>query len=157
MGRPNAEVDLKILEDLLLDVRPKKEIATLMGVSLPTLRKVINNVQDKKTILTQYEVLRGLHLTEMQVMVLERALGKIDEASFKDLMTAYKILGDKKIQSEEEKKDDDLKGLVAHLLHLERLERELGRPVDITDISDSQEAEYEREGIPLLPDPETGI
>jgi DNA-binding Lrp family transcriptional regulator len=145
--------DMKYLEDLLMDGTPKKAIANAMGVSPPTLRKIIANAQDKKTLLTQYRTLRNLHLTELQVQVLEAVTpDKIEGASIKDLLYAYKILRDKEVEVDDSP-EGNLKGLVAHLLHLERLERDLGRPIDVGDIS---EAEYEEasSGIPQLPDPE---
>jgi transposase len=148
--------DMKYLEDLLLDGVPKKEVAQCMGVSPPTLRKIIANAQDKKTLLTQYRTLRNLHLTELQVQVLEAVTpDKIEGASIKDLLYAYKILRDKEVEVDDSP-EGNLKGLVAHLLHLERLERDLGRPIDVGDIA---EADYEEAstGIPLLPDPETGV
>ena len=158
MGRPEAQVDLSFLQDLLMDGIPKKDIAKQMGVSPPTLRRIISNAQDKKTLLTQYRTLRNLHLTELQVQVLEAVTpDKINEASIKELLYAYKILRDKEVEVDDSP-EGNLKGLVAHLLHLERLERELGRPVDLGDIT---EAEYEEasstgevNGIPQLPDPE---
>jgi hypothetical protein len=149
--------DMKYLEDLLMDGVPKKDVAKAMGVSPPTLRKIIANAQDKKTLLTRYRTLRNLHLTELQVQVLEAVTpDKIDGASIKDLLYAYKILRDKEVEVDDSP-EGNLKGLVAHLLHLERLERELGRPVDVGDIAEAEYEEASPDMIPQLPDPETGV
>lgn len=165
VGRPKAVVDLTYLEDMLLDGVPRKEISRNMGVSPPTLRRIIANAEEKRTLLTQYKTLRNLHLTELEVQVLEAVTpDKIESAGLKDLMFAYKVLRSKEVDDSQEK-DGNIKGLIAHLLHLERLERDLGRPLAPEDV---QEAEYEEASdptrdedcgaenpgnLPVLPDP----
>jgi hypothetical protein len=156
MGRAEAQVDMSYLEDLLMEQVPRKEICRAIGVSAPTLRKIIANAEDKRTLLDQYKTLRNLHLTEIEVAVLQAiSPDKIESASLKELMYAYKVLRSKEYDEQQEGKDD-IKGLVAHLLHLERLERDMGRPLSPSDI---QEAEYEEvassnpDNLPDLPDP----
>jgi hypothetical protein len=156
MGRAEAQVDMSYLEDLLMEQVPRKEICRAVGVSAPTLRKIIANAEDKRTLLDQYKTLRNLHLTEIEVAVLQAiSPDKIESASLKELMYAYKVLRSKEYDEQQEGKDD-IKGLVAHLLHLERLERDMGRPLSPSDI---QEAEYEEvassnpDNLPDLPDP----
>lgn len=142
-GAPQKQVDLSVLEDMLMDQRPRKEIAKELCVHPITLGKIIKRAKDNKTILSEYRTLRNLHLTEIQVAVLQAITpDKIENADVKTLMYAYKILREKEIEDDGRDKEE-LKGLVAHLLHLERLERELGRTLSPDDI---QDAEFEEAG-----------
>lgn len=163
MGRPQVEIDLDILTNLLVDGASKKDAAKEMGVSAPTLRRIIQNSTDKKPLLGQYKTLRNLHLTELQVQILEAVTpDKIADADLDSLMRAYKVLRVLENDVIPEGAEGNMKGLVAHLLHLERLEREKGRPLlpeDIPEAEIVQECTVEESdgnGIPIpqLPDPE---
>jgi hypothetical protein len=70
---------------------------------------------------------------------------KIEEAGLKDLVLCYKILKDKELVVEG--KPTEIKGLVAHLIHLEQQEMASQHVAQIPDTFDDAEFEdLERDG-----------
>jgi len=123
-GRPQAEVDMEAAIDLLLRGEKPPAIAAELGISPPTLRKRIADIQMKQGLLLQYRAIQSLQLTELQARVLEAITPeKINEAPLRDLVASYKILKDKELNIEG--KPSEIKGLVAHLIYLEKQERAL--------------------------------
>lgn len=121
MGRPKKELDLDILFDFASQGMIQRDQAKEFGISIPTLTKRIADIQSKHDILLQYRSLQSLQLTELQARVLEAITpDKIEEAGLKDLVLCYKILKDKELVVEG--KPTEIKGLVAHLIHLEQME-----------------------------------
>lgn len=131
---PRAElIDIEAALDLITQGLPRKEVAEELGVSTHTLGKVIADIQKKQGLLLQYRAIQSLQLTELQVRVLEAITpDKIEEAPLRDLVGAFSIL--KKGEQSIDGPVKDLKGLVAHLIELEKQELAL---------KDSVEAEYE--------------
>ena len=124
MGRPRAEVDLEAALDLLTRGEKIPAIAAELGISPPTLRNRIADLQMKQGLLLQYRSIQSLQLTELQARVLEAITPeKIEEAPLRDLVTSYKILKDKELNIEG--KPSEIKGLVAHLIYLEKQEAAL--------------------------------
>lgn len=135
---PRAEmVDIEAALDLITQGLPRKEIAEELGVSVYTLGKRIADIQKKQGLLLQYRAIQSLQLTELQARVLEAiTLEKIEDAPLRDLVGAYQIL--KKGEQSIEGPVKDMKGLVAHLIELERQEMALKEKCEgVTD------AEYE--------------
>lgn len=121
MGRPEKEVDFEKLLDLVGKDLPQSVIAEELGISIPTLAKRIAEIRDKQGILMQYRDLQSLQLTSIQARILEAVTPqKIQEASFRDLILAFKILKDK--EHTIEGKPTEIKGLVHYLLELEKEE-----------------------------------
>lgn len=142
MGRPQAEVDMEMVLDLLERGEKPPAIASELGISPPTLRKRIADIQQNQGLLLQYRAIQSLQLTELQARVLEAITPqKIDEAGLADLVRAYKILKDKETDIEEPEKE--VKGLVAHLIHLEKQEAALREK--LTEREEAIGAEYEEE------------
>ena len=136
MGRPKAEIDLEIAIDLLARGEKVPAIATELGISAPTLRARIMDLQEKQGVLLQYRSIQSLQLTELQARVLEAITPeKIEAAPLKDLVASYKILKDK--EQVIEGKPSEIKGLVAHLIYMEKQEQALKsgnpNPADFTD------------------------
>ena len=124
MGRPQAEIDMDAALDLLLRGEKVPAIATELGISPPTLRARIADIQQKQGLLLQYRSIQSLQLTELQARVLEAITpDKINEAPLRDLVASYKILKDKELNIEG--KPSEIKGLVAHLIYLEKQEAAL--------------------------------
>jgi len=63
---------------------------------------------------------------------------KIEEASLRDLVSSYKILKDKELVTDG--KPSEIKGLVAHLIYMEKQETALETKTPIDD--DCMEADY---------------
>ena len=119
MGRPKTDVDLDAALDLLMRGEKVPSIAAELGISPPTLRNRIADLSKKQGLLLQYRSIQSLQLTELQARVLEAITpDKIEEAGLRDLVMSYKILKDK--EQVLEGKPSEIKGLVAHLIHLEK-------------------------------------
>ena len=124
MGRPRLEVDIEAALDLVMRGESMKSASEELGISAPTLRNRIADIQKKQGLLLQYRAIQSLQLTELQARVLEAITPeKIEEAPLKDLIASYKILKDKELVSEG--KPSEIKGLVAHLIYLEKQESAL--------------------------------
>lgn len=123
-GRVAKEVDMEAALDLLMRGESVPAIATELGISPPTLRARIADIQKKQGLLLQYRSIQSLQLTELQARVLEAITpDKINEAPLRDLIMSYKILKDKELNIEG--KPSEIKGLVAHLIYLEKQETAL--------------------------------
>lgn len=119
MGRPQKEVDMEAVLDLLARGEKVPAISEELGISPPTLRARIADIQQKQGLLLQYRAIQSLQLTELQARVLEAITPeKIEQAPLRDLVASYKILKDKELNIEG--KPSEIKGLVAHLIYLER-------------------------------------
>ena len=123
-GRSQSMVDLDAAIDLLTRGESVPIVALELGISPPTLRKRIADLQIKQGLLLQYRSIQSLQLTELQARVLEAITPeKINEAPLRDLVASYKILKDKELNIEG--KPSEIKGLVAHLIYLEKQEAAL--------------------------------
>lgn len=156
-GRPRTEIDMLAALDLLTRGEKVPAIAEELGISPPTLRKRIAELQKEQGLLLQYRSLQTLQLTALQARVLEAITPeKINEAPLKDLVAAFKILKEKELVIEG--KPSDVKGLVAHLIYLEKREIALrtgeALPPDFEDAefddSDNQEELPEGSGAPAV-------
>lgn len=122
IGRPPKEFDLEAAMDLLERGERIPAVAEELGISIPTLRKRVRELQEKQGVLLQYRALQSLQLTELQARVLDAITPeKINEAPLKELVQAYKILKDKELVVEG--KPSEVKGLVHHLIFLEKQEQ----------------------------------
>lgn len=123
-GRPPKDFDVEAALDLLTRGENVPAIATELGISPPTLRARIADLQQKQGLLLQYRAIQSLQLTELQARVLEAITPqKIEDAPLRDLVASYKILKDKELNIEG--KPSEIKGLVAHLIYLEKQEAAL--------------------------------
>ena len=123
-GRQQKEIDMEIALDLLLRGESVPTVAGELGISAPTLRARIADIQKKQGLLLQYRAIQSLQLTELQARVLEAITPqKIEEAPLRDLVASYKILKDKELNIEG--KPSEIKGLIAHLIYMEKQEKGL--------------------------------
>jgi len=133
MARPEIELDTDTLLDLQEMGLTTSQAAKEFGISRQTLSKRIADIQSKHGILMQYRSIQSLQLTELQARCLEAITPeKINEASLKDLVLAFKILKDKELNIEG--KPSEIKGLVAYLIALEKEEAALETPVSEEDL-----------------------
>ncbi len=122
MGRKALDVDMDAALDLIERGEKVPTIAEELGISAPTLRNRIAKLSKKQGLLLQYRSVQSLQLTELQARVLEAITPeKIEEASLRDLISSYKILKDK--EQVIEGRPTEIKGLVAHLIQLEKQEQ----------------------------------
>jgi hypothetical protein len=123
-GGKKKDFDVEAALDLLMRGEKVPAVAQELGISQPTLRARIADIQQKQGLLLQYRSIQALQLTELQARVLEAITPeKIEEAPLRDLVASYKILKDKELNIEG--KPSEIKGLVAHLIYLEKQEKAL--------------------------------
>lgn len=137
MGRPQKEFDIEAALDLITRGESVPTIAAELGISPPTLRARIADLQQKQGLLLQYRSIQSLQLTELQARVLEAITPeKINEAPLRDLIASYKILKDKELNIEG--KPSEIKGLVAHLIYMEKQEQALKTGESVKDFTDAE-------------------
>ena len=115
------KVDLSI--ETLLDLAERNltqtEMSEITGVSIPTLQKRLNDLQEKQGLLLKARDLRNLRLTELQMMVLDAMTPeKIAAADIKDLAVVFKVLADR--ENVDIGKPTEIKGLVSYLVQIEK-------------------------------------
>jgi len=124
MGRHKKRVDDEALLQMRLEGKTQKEIASTMGVAVPTIARRVAVLRHHEGILTKYRELQGLQLTGLQARILETVdLKNIEDASLNELIRAFHVL--KKAEIAIQGKDSiKVTGLVEHLIYLEKLEKE---------------------------------
>ena len=147
-GRIPLDVDMEVVLDLLERGEKAPAIATELGISVNTLRARISNLQEKQGVLLQYRSIQALQLTELQARVLEAISDeKINDAPLRDLVASYKILKDKELVMDG--KPTEIKGLVAHLIYLEKQEAALNaQHADNITTVDVEEADFSEDKAP---------
>ncbi len=139
-GAVKKDIPMDVVLDLLERGEKVPAIATELGISPPTLRARIADLQQKQGLLLQYRSIQSLQLTELQARVLEAITPeKIEEAPLRDLVMSYKILKDKELIVEG--KPSEIKGLVAHLIYLEKQEQALASGLPLPE-ENVEEAEF---------------
>lgn len=130
MGRALLNIDPDTLLDLQEMGLTQKEAASELGISPLTLSKRMGDLQKKQGLLLQYRSLQALQLTELQARVLEAVTPeKIEEASMKDLILAFKILKDKELVIDG--KPSEIKGLISYLIEMEKEEAAVEKPIPV--------------------------
>jgi len=151
MGRPQVNLDTETVYDLAIRGLNQKQMASELGISIPTLSRRIADIQEKQGLLLQYRTLQSLQLTELQARILENITPeKIEQADLKDLVTAFKILKDKELVVEG--KPTEVKGLVSYLINIEKEEIALAKPVDTELLEEVNETSKEITSTEYLPD-----
>lgn len=144
MGRPKLDVDMEAALDLILRGESIKSTSEELGISVPTLRNRVADLQKKQGLLLQYRAIQSLQLTELQARVLEAITPeKIEEAPLRDLITSYKILKDKELVVEG--KPSEIRGLVAHLIYLEKQESALTSGLPLEEFEEADFTDDPRE------------
>lgn len=134
MARPQKEVDVTALLDLAERGYNKQQMADFFGISSQTLQRRIADLQTKQTLLLEYRTLQSLQLTELQARVLEAITpDKINNASLKDLVGAFKILKDS--ERVIEGKPTEIRGLLGYLMEIEKEEFEEKTGVKLAESS----------------------
>lgn len=151
-GRPRIEVDVEAALDLIMRGESVPSIAGELGINYLTLRNRIAEISKQQNLLLQYRSIQSLQLTEIQARILEAITPeKIQEAPLRDLVASYKILKDKELNLEG--KPSEIKGLVAHLIHMEQQELAIAAgkeiPPDSFEDATFDDSENEAEDKPV--------
>lgn len=151
MSKPRIELDSEMVMDLYEMGLTQKQASNELGICASTLSKRMADIQSKQGLLLQYRSLQSLQLTELQARILEAITpGKIEEASMKDLVLAFKILKDK--EQVIEGKPTEIKGLVSYLIKMEEEELALTEPVPEGEIEKVTEVTKEITDPDYIPD-----
>ena len=131
------KVDLSV--ETLLDLAERNltqaEMSEITGVSIPTLTKRLNDLQEKQGLLLKARDMRNLRLTELQMMVLDAMTPeKIAQADIKDLAVVFKVLADR--ENVDIGKPTEIKGLVSYLVQIEK-EQVAMKTINTTTVSQS--------------------
>lgn len=138
MGRNKIDISPDDLLDIALSGYNQKEAAEILNVSAPTLSQRMAQLQSEQGILLKYRVLQSLQLTALQARILENITPeKIQEASLRDLIMAFKVLKDKELVIEG--KPSEIKGLVGYLVEMEKKEFTMTHKIEIPGNGDGDE------------------
>ena len=116
----------------------QEEIADDLGINTDDLKRQITILQDQQGVITQFRSLRNLKLTALQAKILSYITDDvIEDASLRDLIAAIKMLHSMETA---EKGHGQVKGLLKHLLEMEREELALQERIDKleSDIPDGE-------------------
>ena len=120
-GNRKVDIDAEALMDLALRGFNKKEQADILGVETRDVSEKIDELSGDKKVLETYRTLQSLELTSLQSEILENITpDKIQKASLRDLVAAFKILKDKELAIEG--KPSEIRGLVGYLVEMEKRE-----------------------------------
>src|SRR4030042_1342909 len=72
VGRPEKEIPEDQLVEMLQDGWSRKDTAAELGITTPTLRRRIANLQKKEGQILQYRALQSLELTEIEAEIVNR-------------------------------------------------------------------------------------
>lgn len=136
MGRTAKVFDMDALFDLAEAGYNSTEIAQILDTSISTIGKRIRELRDKQAVLLDYRSVESLRMTEVRIKVLDAITDdKIANADLKDLVYAMKILKDKEMAIELGG-PSEMRGLLAHLIYLEKEEMKKLPPIDIESDQD---------------------
>ena len=139
MATPKKEIDMDLAISLLTDGMSKKEVAGIMGVSIPTLSARIEELKHEESNLLAYSKVQHLDLISVQQKLIAGITeDKIQEAPLGQIAQAFGVF--KKAEQLIEGRPTEIHGLMGYLMHLEKTEREEVKQVD--DAQDAQDAEY---------------
>ena len=142
-------IDAEVIFDLHEQGYNKKEMGEYLGISQPTLRRKIREIQETQQILLKYRTLQSLELTALQSRVLEAiSEEKINEAPLRDLVFAFKILKDKELVVDG--KPNEIKGLVGYLIQLEKEDAACKDPIELDITPEDHQYTDEGEKLPDL-------
>jgi hypothetical protein len=133
---PKRELTPSSLLSFLETGGTHREAAAAFTVSLPTIQKMIAELQSSEEVLNIYKGLQPLHITALQAELLARVTSdRLDEADLDTLMRAFNVLKKVEMAAEENKQREKVTGLVSYLLELEaedRRKKSLEGTIDIT-------------------------
>jgi transposase len=144
MGRARAKFDEWAYHDLATMGMNQKQIATELGISIPTLERNIAELSESQGVILKYRDLQHLKLTALQQQVLEGITPeKIAECSALELTQIFKILKDKELVVNG--KPTEIKGLVGYLIELEKREYETNSVTVSSRIVEDEIEDYDEE------------
>ena len=141
MGRPEANIDVNLMLDLLSEGVTKNEIARSLGISKPTLDKKIENLRCEESALLAYDKVHYLDLIGVKQRIIEHMDDtKLAEAPLGQLAQAYSVVT--KAENLIQGRPTEIHGLMGYLMHLEK--EDIGAVQSKNDIPSAQHDEFEQ-------------
>jgi hypothetical protein len=122
----------KALEILRAEAVP----APSNGIAVPQLQQRIKILTEKAPVLEHYRAVQTLHFTDLKAQIVEKIPDKLDNASLKDLTSAFKVFHDAERDIEDPSRH--IKGIVAYLLHIDEAELKGCNPLNYGEVIDVQ-------------------
>jgi hypothetical protein len=128
------ETESQILERTLETLRTEQIEARSSGIAAPVLEKRIQTLLKKEPLLAKYRSVQTLHFTDIKAQIIEKIPEKLENASLKDLTSAFKTFHDAERDIEDPSRH--VKGIVAYLIHIDEAERKGSNPLNYGEIVD---------------------
>lgn len=122
------------LEKALEILRSESVPETRNGIAVPVLQQRIKVLTEKEPLLTHYRAVQTLHFTDLKAQIVEKIPEKLDNASLKDLTSAFKVFHDAERDIEDPSRH--IKGIVAYLLHIDEAELKGQNPLNYGEVID---------------------
>lgn len=106
------------------------------GIAVPQLQQRIKILTEKAPTLEHYRAVQTLHFTDLKAQIVEKIPDKLDNASLKDLTSAFKVFHDAERDIEDPSRH--IKGIVAYLLHIDEAELKGCNPLNYGEVIDVQ-------------------
>lgn len=106
------------------------------GIAVPVLQQRIKVLTEKEPLLTHYRAVQTLHFTDLKAQIVEKIPEKLDNASLKDLTSAFKVFHDAERDIEDPSRH--IKGIVAYLLHIDEAELKGCNPLNYGEVIEVQ-------------------
>jgi hypothetical protein len=130
------ETESQILERALEVLRTEQVEARTQGIAVPVLEQRIKTLLKKEPLLAQYRAVQTLHFTDLKAQIIEKIPEKLENASLKDLTSAFKTFHDAERDIEDPSRH--VKGIVAYLIHIDEAEKKNANPLNFGDVIDIQ-------------------
>lgn len=136
------ESESQILEKALEVLRTEQIEARSTGVAVPVLEKRIQTLLKKEPLLAQYRAVQTLHFTDLKAQIIEKIPEKLENASLKDLTSAFKTFHDAERDIEDPSRH--VKGIVAYLIHIDEAEKKNANPLNFGEVVDITPSEPDK-------------
>lgn len=131
MGRPEKDLDINLAIDLLADGLSKKDVATLIGCTVPTLDSRIEDLKKEESALLAYDKCHYLDLIKVKERLVRGVTeDKVAEAPLSSIASAYNVFG--KMEQLLQGKPTEIHGLMGYLMKLEKEDVQSKGIIDIT-------------------------
>jgi hypothetical protein len=128
------ETESQILERALETLRTEQVESRTQGIAVPVLEKRIQTLIKKEPLIAQYRAVQTLHFTDLKAQILEKIPDKLENASLKDLTSAFKTFHDAERDIEDPSRH--VKGIVAYLIHIDEAEKKGANPLNFGEVID---------------------
>ena len=134
MADPFENATEEDVEKALQIFEKERVEARTFGIATPVLEQRIKNLVKKEPLLDQYRAVQTLHFTDIKAQIIEKIPEKLENASLKDLTSAFKTFHDAERDIEDPSRH--IKGIVAYLIHIDEAEKKGANPMNFGEVVD---------------------